>query len=173
VSLPERIPDLETFLAYSIALEEEAAERHDELADVLEVHNNPEVGGVFRKLAEYSRLHAGEVRELSLGRKLPRIAPWDFGWENLEGPETIEPGDVDYLITTRRALQVAMNNERSAHDFYQALAEAGATEEIRRTATEFAEEELEHLELLREWLARIPEEDEVPPFDPDPPHMPE
>jgi rubrerythrin len=173
VSVASRIPDLETFFAYSIALEEEAAERHDELADMLEVHNNDEVAGIFRKLAHYSRLHAAEVRELAGGRDLPRIAPWDFGWDDLEGPETANIDQVNYLISARRALEVALANERSAQAFYAGLGAAGLTEPIRSTAQSFAEEEAEHVELLEQWLARTPETDELAHFDPDPPHMPE
>ena len=62
MKLAHRMTDLDTFLAYSVALEEEAAERHDELADMMDVHNNPEVAETFRKLAHYSRLHAQEIR---------------------------------------------------------------------------------------------------------------
>ena len=41
MSLAEKMTDLSTFLAYSVALEQEAAERHDELADMMDVHHNP------------------------------------------------------------------------------------------------------------------------------------
>jgi len=173
MSVAERIPDLDTFYAFSIALEEEAAERHDELADVLEVHNNPEVATVFRKLAHYSRLHAAEVRSLAEGRSLPRIAPWDFGWENLEGPETTDHGKIDYLVSPRAALRVAMDNECRARDFYAGLGRDGLREDIRRTAAAFAEEEADHVALLEEWLERTPPGDPLARFDPDPPHMPE
>ncbi|NCF63809.1 MAG: rubrerythrin, partial [Gammaproteobacteria bacterium] len=54
MSLAKKITDLDIFLTYSVALEEEAAERHDELADMMDVHNNPEVAETFRKLAHYS-----------------------------------------------------------------------------------------------------------------------
>lgn len=173
MNVASRIPDLDTFLAYSIALEEEAAERHDELADVLEVHNNETVAAIFRKLAHYSRLHAAEVRELSAGRTLPRIAPWDFGWDDLEGPETADRDAVDYLVTPRAALEVALRNERSARRFYAGLGQWGLTPEIRETAQAFAEEETEHVELLEAWLARTPESDPLADYDPDPPHTPE
>ena len=101
MKLARQINDLDTFLAYSLALEEEAAERHDELADMMEVHNNPEVAGIFRKLAGYSRLHAQEVRDHSRGSGLPKIAPWDYGWETLEAPETTDIGAVDYRADHR------------------------------------------------------------------------
>lgn len=168
----DRIPDLDTFLAFSVALEEEAAERHDELADVLEVHNNPEVADTFRQLAHYSRLHATQVRALAADRTLPEIAPWEFQWETLEGPESIDGGKIHYLITTRQAIEIAMANEQSARDFYQALGEKGQTEEIRQTALAFAVEEQEHVDLLGQRLAALPAETD-PRFDPDPPHMPE
>jgi rubrerythrin len=173
VNVASRIPDLATFLAYSIALEEEAAERHDELADVLEVHNNDAVAAIFRKLAHYSRLHAAEVRELAAGQALPDIAPWDFGWEDLEGPETADRDAIDYLVSPRAALKIALRNEQSARSFYAGLGQWGLTPGIRETAQAFAEEEAEHIQLLQEWLERTPETDALARFDPDPPHTPE
>ena len=96
MSLADKITSLDSFLAWSVALEEEAADRHDELADMIDIHNNPEVTETFRKLAHYSRLHAQEIREHSIGRRLTVIAPWDFDWDTMEGPETADIGDVNY-----------------------------------------------------------------------------
>jgi len=173
MKLSERMTDLDTFLAYSVALEEEAAERHDELADMMDVHNNPEVAETFRKLAHYSRLHAQEIRDRSQGSDLPKIAPWDFGWETVEGPETADISDMNYLMDTVRALRVAMGNEQRAHDFYRAISEESPDPEVCAVAGEFADEEQEHLALLKKWLAKLPEPNNDQPFDPDPPHMPE
>lgn len=173
MKLAERMTDLDTFLAYSLALEEEAAERHGELADMMDVHNNAEVAATFRKLAGYSRLHASEIRGRSRGADLPRIAPWDFSWETVEGPETADFGDVNYLMNTARALEIAMGNERRAYDFYAAISRASPDAAVRALAAEFADEEREHLALLEKWLAKVPESADDEPFDPDPPHMPE
>lgn len=173
MKLSARMTDLDTFLAYSVALEEEAAERHDELADMMEVHNNPEVADTFRKLAHYSRLHAREIRDRSQGSELPRIAPWDFGWETMEGPETAGIDEMNYLMDTTQALRVAMGNERRAHDFYFAISEESPNPEVRALAAEFADEEKEHLDLLEKWLAKVPDSGDEKAFDPDPPNMPE
>jgi rubrerythrin len=173
MKLSARMTDLDTFLAYSVALEEEAAERHSELADMMAVHNNPEVAETFRKLAHYSRLHAQEIRDRSRGSDLPRIAPWDFGWETMEGPETADIGSVNYLMNTVRALQIAMGNEQRAHDFYFAISEESPDAEVRALAAEFADEEKEHLRLLEKWLEKLPDPADEAVFDPDPPHMPE
>lgn len=173
MSIAEKMTDLNTFLTYSVALEEEAAERHDELADMMEVHNNPEVAATFRKLAHYSRLHAGEILDHSKGFDLPVIAPWDFGWETMEGPETADVSGMNYLMTTGHALKIAMANEQRAHDFYFDISKYSPNEAVRALAGEFAEEEKEHLQLLEKWLEKHPESEEALPYDPDPPHMPE
>jgi rubrerythrin len=173
MSLAEKISDVGTFLTYSVTLEEEAAERHDELADMMDAHNNPEVAETFRKLAHYSRLHAREIRDRSAGHKLPVIAPWDFAWENMEGPETADISGVHYLMTATQALRIAMGNEQRAHDFYSEISRHSPAEAVRVLAAEFAAEEKEHLGLLEKWLAKYPESDEQAPFDPDPAHMPE
>ena len=173
MKLAQQMIDLDIFLAYSVALEEEAAERHDELADMMEVHNNREVAETFRKLAHYSRLHAQEIRDRSQGSDLPRIAPWDFGWETMEGPETADISDMNYLMNTAQALNVAMGNEQRAHDFYFAISRESPDADVRALAAEFADEEKEHLALLVKWLAKVPEAADEALFDPDPPHMPE
>jgi rubrerythrin len=173
MSIAEKMTDLDTFLAYSIALEEEAADRHDELADMLDVHHNPGVAGTFRKLAHYSRLHAQEIRDQAQGRELPVIAPWDFGWEDMEGPETGDIGAVNYLMNTVQALQIAMGNEQRAHDFYHDISQASPAADVRKMAADFAEEESEHLDLLKMWIDRTDESADEQAYDPDPPNMPE
>jgi len=173
MSITEKIVNLDTFLAYSIALEEEAADRHDELADMLDVHNNPGVATTFRKLAHYSRLHAQEIRDHAKGRSLPVIAPWDFGWENMEGPETADIGEVNYLMNTAHALRIAMGNEQRAHDFYHQISLDSDDPEIKAMAGEFAEEEKEHLELLKMWMDKTDESADEQLFDMDPAHTPE
>jgi rubrerythrin len=173
MSLAKKMSDLDTFLTYSVALEEEAAERHDELADMMDVHNNPGVAETFRKLAHYSRLHAQEIRDHSRGHSLPVIAPWDFGWEDMEGPETADVSDVNYLMSTTHALKIAMGNEQRAHDFYHEISKDSPDAEVRALAGEFADEEKEHLELLKKWLETRPASDEDAAFDPDPPNTPE
>jgi rubrerythrin len=173
MSLAAKIQDLDTFLAYSVALEEEAAERHEELADMMEVHHNTEAMETFSKLAHYSRLHAQEIRDHARGHTLPYIAPWEFGWDDMEGPETADVSDVNYLMSTAHALKIAIGNEQRAHDFYHGVSQGSPDPGVRALAAEFAEEEKEHLALLLEWQARCPDPDEENTYDPDPAHMPE
>ena len=173
MSLAAKMIDLETFLTYSVALEEEAAGRHEELADMMDVHHNPEVADTFRKLAHYSCLHAQEIRDHSKGHTLPVIAPWDFGWEDMEGPETADISSVNYMMASTHALKIAMANEQRAHDFYFGISKDAPDAGVRALAAQFADEEKDHLALLEEWLEKSPDADEEAAFDPDPPHMPE
>ncbi len=173
MSIADRMTDLDTFLVHSIAMEEEAAERHDELADALEVHNRPDVCAIFRKLAHYSRLHAQEIRQEAAGRTLPRIAPWDFVWGSAEGPETGSPDDVHYLMNAAQALQLALGNEQRACDFYAQIARDSKIPEVAALAAEFAAEEQEHIDLLQEWIDRTPSSADEEIFDTDPANMPE
>ncbi len=173
MNLQQAINDMNTFLAYAITLEEEAADRYDELAEALDTHNNPEVAKAFHTLAKFGRQHAEEIIALAAGRQLPNIAPWDFGWEDAEGPETTSLDAVHYLMNTAHALDIAMSNELRAHDFYYRISQDTSDAEIKKHAAEFALEEKEHVELLRQWIEKCPDSTEDWRFDPDPANMPE
>lgn len=173
MNLPPAIDDMDTFLAYAITLEEEAADRYDELADALEIHNNPDVAKAFRTLGEFGRKHAEEIIALAVGRSLPNMAPWDFGWEDAEAPETTSMDAVHYLMNTAHALEIAMSNELKAHDFYHRISQDTDDAEIKKLAAEFALEEKEHLALLKQWIEQCPDSSEDWRFDPDPANMPE
>ena len=168
MSLAKRMIDRPTFLAYSLVMEEEAAERHDELADVMDVHNNPDVADTFRKLAHYSRLHAQEIREQSKDLQLPKIAPWDFEWEDGEPPETTDSDEVHYLMNRAQALRLAMENEQRAHDFYADIARHAPDEAVRALAAEFADEEREQQRQVARLHDRVVDrrQDRVPDREP-------
>jgi len=168
-----RIDSVEEFLAHALTLENEAAAGYQEIGDSLAVHNNPEVAELFYRMAKYGRMHADEVRELSVGLTLPHIAPWEFAWADGESPEAPAVDAVNYMMTSSQALKLALRAERDAHAFYSKVAAASPVPRVRELATQFAEEEAEHVRLLTEWIKRYPDDDEAPDYDPDPPSMPE
>ncbi len=153
--------DLPTFLAHAIALEAEAAERNDEIADSLELHNNREVSDLFRKLAHFSRLHRAEIEERAKGIALPTLHAWEFQWVDSEGPETTPFAQIHYLMTPYHAVRLALHNERRGRDYYAAIAAQASSDDIRTMALEMADEESEHVAILEEWAKRYPE----PPAD--------
>jgi rubrerythrin len=173
MNLQQALSDISTFFAYAITLEEEAAERFDEMADALEIHNNPKVARAFRTLAGFGRKHAEEIIALAKDYELPNIAPWDFEWDDPESPETAGMDAVHYLMNTAHALEIALANELRAHDFYHRISTDTRDAEIKRLAADFALEEKEHVALLQQWIIDCPDSTEDWRFDPDPANMPE
>jgi rubrerythrin len=162
------------FLAHAIAMEEESAERYEMLADSMEVHNNDEAARMFRKLMQYSEKHADEVHGLATGMTLPDIAPWDYNWNCPDFPEGADCSDmVNYLMTPRQALDIALHNEIRGRDFYAWVARESPDAEVRRLAGEMADEEQEHVDLLQAMLERNELSSALPLEDLDPPNMPE
>jgi hypothetical protein len=64
---------VELFLAYAIRVEEEAALRYGQLADAMESGGNCEVGGLFRRLSDYSRLHLADAKARAGFREIPTM----------------------------------------------------------------------------------------------------
>jgi rubrerythrin len=157
------------FLAHAVALETEAGDRYEELADVMDVHNNQEVAALFRQMAEFSRLHAGQVRERAAEfGPLPRLKSWEYRWNTPEPPEAGDFLGTHYLMTPFHALQFALANERRGWEFYNNSAKESSDPEVRRLGAEFAGEEAEHVETLERWIERTPRPDGDWAEDPDP-----
>ncbi|WP_440997034.1 ferritin-like domain-containing protein [Arhodomonas sp. SL1] len=158
------------FLAHAVTLEEDAADRYDELADALEVHNNPDVVDLFRKMAHYSRLHLAEARERAEAEGgLPKLKPWEYEWPGDESPESGAIEASHYLMTPAHALRLAHEAETRAHRFYAACAAGTENPSLRELAEAFAEEEAGHARELEGWMALYPEPPADWDEDPDPP----
>lgn len=170
---PLTIENIEEFLAHALALESEVAERYEEIADSMEIHNNTEVAQLFRRLARASAKHANEMRERAAGRTLPQIAPWEFQWGDASGPETPSMEKTHYLMTPYQALDMARNAEIQAQNYYTSVAGTTSNEDVRKLGLEFAYEEAEHVDLVNRLIARYPKPDKGWDFDPDPPSIPE
>lgn len=170
---PTRVTNLrfeseEELLAHAHALEVDAADRFAELADTMEVHNNPEVAEFFRKMERIERIHVDNVDEMAHGKELPHIAPWDYKWEDGTSPEAMEVMDTHYLMRPYHAIEMAARHEQRAADFFAAVAEQAATEEVKQLALKLCDEEKEHVQLLKDWLEKVeqPEADWYVDMDP-------
>jgi rubrerythrin len=167
----ERILTMPEFLAHALELEVESTERYREMADCMEVHNNPEVAELFRTMARYGEMHTAEVRSLAAGHALPSIPPWEYKWSHPEGPESPAVEDANYLMTTCQALELALHNEIKGRDFYACVAREAPDEEVRRVAAVMAAEEDTHVEMLQVWMRRAACTPAAPLSDLDPPNI--
>ncbi len=174
---PQAIQPIESvaeFLVHALELEQESAERYRLLAATMAVHHNPEVAQLFRRLADMSDAHASEVIARAEGMLLPEIAPWDFKWTCPGSPESpCGEDEVSYLMTPLQALDLALLNEVRGHDFYAQVAVTSPAPRVRALAAEMAAEESDHVQLLRDWLARERDGANAPLEDLDPPNIPE
>ncbi len=161
---------VDEFMAYAYGMEAEATERYGEFADQMEVHNNPEVAELFSKLARVEAKHRDQIMEQMGWREPPATS---YHWEGPEGPETADITSLHYLMQPYHALKIAEHNERRAAAFFERLARSRVPAEVRAAAREMAEEEHEHVRLIRAWLAKVPEPEANWDEDPDPPALPE
>lgn len=164
--------ELLRFLAHAVEVESEAMTRYEELADVLLVHNNPEVAGFFAQMAQEASLHLEEVGELAGGRDLPDIPAWEFDWEQ-DAPESMSYESPHYRMSLLEGLELALANERSAQAFYAGYAESCSDPETVALARRFAEEEADHARRLEQRIANTPAPAPFRREDDDAPHMPE
>ena len=155
---------LAEFLAHALALENEAAERYLELADMMEAHRNDAVSALFRDMVRFSRLHHDSIAQRARGIELPALRSWQYRWT--QPPEAGGDEAFDYTLDAYGALRYARENEERALDYYSQVGRGCSDAEVKRVAAEFAAEESEHVEALEDWLARTPRPSST--FDADP-----
>ena len=157
---------LPEFLAHAVALEQEAADRYLELADMMEAHRNDAVSAVFRDMTRFSQMHRDEIKARVGAIELPQLKSWEYRWRS--PPEVGGEEGFDYMIEAYNALRYARENELRAMQYYRSVAEESTDAEVRRLATEFADEETEHVAALDKWIALTPRPSTTWQSDPDP-----
>lgn len=157
--------------AYEIEVEAEA--RYLDLADQMEVHNNPDVAGVFRGFAKAEEKHAAEIAARMRERGITVEIQPEFDWPRPESPEAVDPLDVHYRMTSYHALELVLGAEQRAFEFFDGLAKHASNGEVRRWAREFAEEEAGHVRYIETLLKQEKKPDDDWADDFDAPSVPE
>ncbi|MCV2218941.1 rubrerythrin [Thauera sp. Sel9] len=142
------------FLAHAVRLEAESARRFDELAEHMATHGNAEVEAVFRRFADFSRLHLEDAMERAGFRHVRDLPQDGYEWPHGEPPEAAPWWGVDGLMDVEAALRLALESEQGGLDFYRSIAAGSADPLVKAMAAEFAAEEAEHVAMLHEMLAR-------------------
>jgi len=76
---------------------------------------------------------------------------------------------VHYLMQPYHALEIALACELQAQKYFESIAAGRVPEKVRITAREMAQEEREHVMLIRAWLENVPQPAAGWDEDPDPP----
>lgn len=156
------------FFAQALAIEIEASERYEALAEQMEVHNNARVAAIFRKMAAIEAEHRKEIARRA-GDALVGGRPAQFTWTGPDGPEAIDFSDAHYLMTPRQALMLARHNEERATRYFEAIAATASDPEIVAFAQTMAEDERHHVVWVDLWLEKYEADDPEWDADPDPP----
>jgi rubrerythrin len=149
-------------LDLAISIEEEAKERYDDFAEQMEAHRTAETANFFRFMADNEIKHAEKLaaQRKDLFGDEPSTADTSMLYD-------IEAPDFDgarAFMSVRAALDVAMEAEVKAYDFYNEALDSVTDPAVNKLFVELREEEAKHQQLIQQIVAKMPEEDG---FDPD------
>ncbi|MCX6550542.1 MAG: ferritin-like domain-containing protein [Acidobacteria bacterium] len=159
---------LQDALDLAILVEEEAKERYEEFAENLKLHHTPEAARFFVTMAGNEAKHGADLlmrRQAIFGDAPTRVSRgmlWD-----------IEAPDYDQsrmFMSIRQAMDVALASEVKAHDYFDAALAYVRDADVRTLFEELRAEEVEHQELVKAVMAKLPPGDDgVEVFDGDEP----
>jgi rubrerythrin len=135
-------------------IELEACHRYQMFASQLGRSGGYDAGAFFATMAENEAKHG---QELEARRKtLFGDAPARLTLDDLYDVEAPDMGAPRRGMSTLQAFEVGLAAEKKAYDFYD-MALPGITDpDVRELFTELRDEETEHVEMLRESMAKLP-----------------
>lgn len=150
-------------LDLAILIEEEAKDRYTEFVDQMEKHHTPEAAAFFHDMIENEARHQAELtmRRHSLFHDEPSKVKSSAIWD-IEAPEYDR---ARAFMTAHQAMQVALDCEIKAHDFFQSALPHIKDAEVRTLFEQLREEELQHQELVRREIAKLPPDSKIDPED--------
>lgn len=149
-------------LDLAIHVEEEAKERYDDFAAQMDAHHTSETAEFFRFMAANELKHAEKLtaRRKELFGDEPSGADTSLLYD-IEAPEF---DAARAFMSVRAALDVAMESEVKAYRFYDDALASITDADVKGLFVELRDEEARHQELIKETMAKVPEDDG---FDPD------
>ena len=153
---PFRVKSVGDLWACALIIEKHAVENYQRLADQMESQNNVEVADFFREMSEVEVLHVKHIEKMTRDIVLPELDEGHIHWPDEEIPDSPSEIEGHYLMSPDQALHMAIKAEKRALKFYQQIAMADISDNVRNWAKELAEEEDEHVEMLLQWLGKYP-----------------
>ena len=163
--------NLQDALDMAVLIEKEAEDRYLLLADQLGHRYPGDAANFFTKMARNEQRHGVEIserRRLLFGDAPSRVTT-NMIENDIEAPE---PGKAIRYMSPRHALEVAMESEIKAYEFYNSILQFIQDDTVRELIKSLRDEEAEHQKLLNEQKARYADTLESD-FDPeiDEPHF--
>lgn len=151
--------DLKDALDLAILIEEEARDRYVEFAEQMEVHHTADAAGFYRLMSRYEAKHGAEIaaRRKSLFGDSPSRMNRAMLWD-------VEAPDYDKaraFMSPRRALQVALESEVKAHDYFSAALPSITDPDVKALFTELKADEVKHQALVQAEIDKLPPDSDV------------
>lgn len=154
-------------LDLALLIEEEAQERYQEFADNLLLHHTPDAVHFYADMAGYEAKHRAAIqarREALFGD-----APVRISQALLFDVEAPEFDQARIYMTAREAMEVALASEVKAYNFYDSALAHVTHAGVRSLFEDLRSDEMEHQDLIKGMLARLPPDDNRDDFDEDEP----
>jgi rubrerythrin len=146
-------------LDLAILVEDEAAERYEELAHQLEIHRTPEAAAFFRTMVRNEATH--RARLLERRTRLYGDAPRAVGRAMLWDVEAPEYDEARAFMSVRQAMETALRSEEKAHAYFVAALPHVREPEVSALLEELRDDEVLHQEMIRREMARLGAEPEA------------
>lgn len=143
-------------LDMAVLIEKEAEERYLMFADQLGHQYSGDAADFFTMMARNEQRHGIEIteRRCSLFGDAPSRVTADMLENDIEAPDMGKPRR---YMSPRHALEVAMESEVKAYEFYDQLLRGMQDPTVRALIKELRDEEAEHQRLLSEQKTRYPD----------------
>ena len=146
--------NLQDALDLAILIEEEASERYREFQGLVGGRYPGDASDVFRVMAAAEAVHRARLLERRTRLFADAPSRVDRSWfEEVEAPGRGAPRT---FMGPRQALEVALESEEKAHDFFAEALPHLRDPRARELFEELKAEELEHQERIRKAMATLP-----------------
>ncbi len=150
-------------LDLAVLIEEEARDRYEEFADQMDLHSTPEAARFFRFMAENEEKHRATLA--AKRRESYREEPSSVTRSMIFDVEAPDYDEVRAFMTERDALAAALGAEEKAYAFFESALPSISDEGVRALFTELRDEEEEHQDMVKQQIAKAPEDPELAAAD--------
>ena len=138
--------DLQDALDLAILIEEEARERYQEFQKLVGGRYQGDASDVFKLMAESEGKHHAELVARRAEHFKGAASRVDRSWfDDVEAPDRGKPR---VFMGPRQALEVAIESEEKAHDFFAGALEHVKDAKVKALFEELKGEELQHKKYL-------------------------
>jgi rubrerythrin len=135
-------------------IEVEAHKRYTQFAERLGTRGSGDAGAVFESMAVNEGKHGEQIAERRLalfGQAPPKVRLDDIF--DVEAPEVGAPSR---NMSTLSAYQVALSSEKKAFAFYDQALRYVIQRDVKALFEELRDEEAEHVQMLKDIIAKLP-----------------